>query len=133
MVRRQITMDEDSAISIIGGGVPEVIRIRRTSTSEAAAATTTTNVKKAENESTTTTTTEVIRHGFTEQQQQHLCPEAEKSTSCGGVEVVRYQQRPLEVTNNSASEMKSEAVKKKLPPQHQVFIILFANIILFRI
>ena len=131
MVRRQITMDEDSAISIIGGGVPEVIRIRRTSTSEAAA--TTTNVKKAENESTTTTTTEVIRHGFTEQQQQHLCPEAEKSTSCGGVEVVRYQQRPLEVTNNSASEMKSEAVKKKLPPQHQVFIILFANIILFRI
>ena len=132
MVRRQITMDEDSAISIIGGGVPEVIRIRRTSTSEAAAATTT-NVKKAENESTTTTTTEVIRHGFTEQQQQHLCPEAEKSTSCGGVEVVRYQQRPLEVTNNSASEMKSEAVKKKLPPQHQVFIILFANIILFRI
>ena len=133
MVRRQITMDEDSAISIIGGGVPEVIRIRRTSTSEAAAATTTTNVKKAENESTTTTTTEVIRHGFTEQQQQHLCPEAEKSTSCGGVEVVRYQQRPLEVTNNSASEMKSEAVKKKLPPQHQVFMILFANIILFRI
>ena len=133
MVRRQITMDEDSAISIIGGGVPEVIRIRRTSTSEAAAATTT-NVKKAENESTTTTTTEVIRHGFTEQQQQqHLCPEAEKSTSCGGVEVVRYQQRPLEVTNNSASEMKSEAVKKKLPPQHQVFMILFANIILFRI
>ena len=131
MVRRQITMDEDSAISIIGGGVPEVIRIRRTSTSEAAA--TTTNVKKAENESTTTTTTEVIRHGFTEQQQQHLCPEAEKSTSCGGVEVVRYQQRPLEVTNNSASEMKSEAVKKKLPPQHQVFMILFANIILFRI
>ena len=131
MVRRQITMDEDSAISIIGGGVPEVIRIRRTSTSEAAAATTT-NVKKAENESTTTTTTEVIRHGFTEQQQ-HLCPEAEKSTSCGGVEVVRYQQRPLEVTNTSASEMKSEAVKKKLPPQHQVFIILFANIILFRI
>ena len=124
MVRRQITMDEDSAISGGGGGpVPEVIRIR-TSTSEA--------VKKAESESsatanTTTTTTEVIRHGFTEQQ-----PEAE-NTSCGGVEVVRYQQRPLEVTNNSASEMKSEAVKKKLPPQHQVFIILFANIILFRI
>ena len=133
MVRRQITMDEDSAISGGGGPVPEVIRIRRTSTSEAAAAATTTNVKKAENESTTTTTTEVIRHGFTEQQQQHLCPEAEKSTSCGGVEVVRYQQRPLEVTNNSASEMKSEAVKKKLPPQHQVFMILFANIILFRI
>ena len=131
MVRRQITMDEDSAISIIGGAVPEVIRIRRTSTSEAAAAATTNNVKKAENESTTTT--EVIRHGFTEKQQQHLCPEAEKSTSCGGVEVVRYQQRPLEVSNNSSSEMKSEAVKKKLPPQHQVFMILFANIILFRI
>ena len=103
-------MDEDSAISGSGGGpVPEVIRIR-TSTSEA--------FKKAESESsatantTITTTTEVIRHGFTEQQ-----PEAE-NTSCGGVEVVRYQQRPLEVTNSS--EMKSEAVKKKLPPQHQV-------------
>ena len=108
MVRRQITMDEDSAISGGGGPVPEVIRIR-TSTSEA--------FKKAESESSatanrTTTTTEVIRHGFTEQQ-----PEAE-NTSCGGVEVVRYQQRPLEVTNSS--EMKSEAVKKKLPPQHQV-------------
>lgn len=104
MVRKQINVDAATIQDLRRSSIPEVVRIRTTSLEEA--------TKESESNSavTTQTTTEVIRHGLSE-------AEAENTPS-GEAEVVRYQQRPLEVTTTAEPEIKVAASKQ--PPTHQV-------------
>ena len=133
MVRKQINVEAEDTNSYARrrSSIPEVIRIRTTSGGGDAEAT-------IESERQTT---EVIRHGCTAVSSASVSTKAALPTSVGGatdsqnipceaVEVVRYQQRPLEVAadvkkssgsssaNNTEGAVATSSMKR--PPVHQV-------------
>ena len=123
MVRKQINVEAEDTNSDARrrSSIPEVIRIRTTSGGGGGDAEATIESER----------TEVIRHGCAASTKAALPTSGGGADSqnipCEAVEVVRYQQRPLEVaadvrvTSTSTNETNGAATSSmKQPPVHQV-------------